>query len=250
MTQFPRQTYLLTLLLWLSLLALPVAADEIRVAVASNFLSTLKQLAPQFEAESGHRLRISSGSTGKFYAQIRHGAPFDLLLAADTERPERLVEEGLADAESRFTYAYGRLVLWAPGTATEGCRQRLSAGRFRHLAIANPKTAPYGRVAEELLKQLALWERVRSKLVRGENIVQTLQFVESGNAELGLVAFSLVKGREAEGCLWMVPEQEYRPLAQQAVALTRASEASYSFLTYLRSDAARALIAASGYGIK
>ncbi|RRJ82915.1 molybdate ABC transporter substrate-binding protein [Aestuariirhabdus litorea] len=231
---------LLLVLCW----APPLSAAEVRVAVASNFMGTAQRLAEDFERHSGHRLLISYGSTGKLYTQIYHGAPFDLFLAADAERPRRAELEGLAVSGSRITYATGQLALWSPrGNPFE----RLTRGEFRRLAIANPDTAPYGFAAREVIGRLVA-SGVQQKLVYGENISQTHQFVASGNAELGFVALSQLQQERPEH-LWLVPANSYPPIEQQAVLLTRGqgSEAARDFLTYLQGERATAIIIAGGY---
>jgi molybdate transport system substrate-binding protein len=229
----------------------PLKAATVNVAVASNFAATLRLLATAFNRESGHQLRISSASTGKLYAQIVQGAPYDVFLAADSDRPERLVHLGLAAGDSRFTYARGRLLLWSPrsGFAGDGV-EILTQGRFRHLAIANPKTAPYGVAARQALESLGLWETIEPRLVRGENIGQTFQYVASGAAELGLVSRSQLPALNAgAGYDWPVPSHLHTPIRQQAVLLARGAgnPAATDFLIFLRSDIAAALIAEAGY---
>lgn len=240
------------LLVGLLLAAAPARADEIYVAVASNFLETLRQLATRFEAVSGHRLKLISGSTGKHYAQIRHGAPFDLYFAADARRPALLEQAGLIQPGSRFTYAIGRLVLWSPmaGLVDDRGRVLKRKGEFRHLAIANPKLAPYGRAARQVLEALGLWQALQQRIVRGENIGQAHQFVNSGNAELGLLARSQVwhPDRGIEGSWWEIPEDLYSPIEQQAVLL-RDHAAARDFLAFVTGGEGRALIRASGYGV-
>lgn len=224
---------------------LPVA-DEIRVAVASNFAEAARRLATAFEAESGHRVTLVIGATGKLYAQIHHGAPFDAYLAADRRRPERLEREGLARPGSRFTYALGELVLWSPRPGYVDPEGRvLEAGEFRHLAIANPRLAPYGRAAREVLEALGLWQRLQGRMVRGENIGQAFQFVRSGNAELGFVARSQLGGAEA-GSRWPVPSDLHAPIVQQAVLL-KEKPAARAFLAFLRGRRGRAIITDQGY---
>lgn len=243
---------LFPLLLW-AVPALTLAA-EATVAVAANFAAPAAQLVQAFATRSGHQLRLSSASTGKLYAQISHGAPFDLLLAADQQTPQRLIDDGLAVADSRFTYALGTLVLWSADAALiangDG-EQILKQGNFRHLAIANPELAPYGRAAEQTLQTLGLSGALRSKLVMGESIAQTHQFVASGNAELGLLAYSQVvtEGRLSSGSWWLVPSSLYQPLAQDAVILQRGAgnPAVSAFITYLKSAEALTLMANYGY---
>jgi molybdate transport system substrate-binding protein len=227
----------------------PSHSDEIRVAAASNFSGVITVLAKRFEGETGHRVVLSFGSTGKHHAQITNGAPFDAFFAADTARPQRLEEAGIAIADSRFTYAAGRIVLWSPQSGyvdSEG--KVLATGDFRHLAIANPLLAPYGRAAQEVLEEIGLWTGLAGRLVRGENISQTFQFVHSGNAELGFVAYAQVRqlGLGEDGSLWDVPRTLYTPIEQQAVLLTDNATAR-AFLSYVRSDEARTFIRNAGY---
>jgi molybdate transport system substrate-binding protein len=228
-------------------------ADEIQVAVASNFTSPMRVITEQFERDTGHKVLLSFGSTGKLYAQIRNGAPFSILLAADEQIPVRLEDEGLGVAGSRFTYAIGTLVLWS---ANEGYvddqGKVLTHQAYRHLAIANPKTAPYGAAAMATLTKLGLADSVRGKLVQGENIAQTHQFVASGNAELGFVALSQVieSGEIRQGSGWVVPATYHPPIRQDALLLNkgRDSPAAHALLDYLRSAKATEVINAYGYG--
>ena len=243
-------------LLSLFVLLFPPAAgaDELQVAVAANFTAPIKALAPEFEKATGHKLQLSFGSTGKFYAQIRNGAPFEVLLAADETTPARLVEEGAALAGSRFTYAIGKLALWsAQAGYVDEQGEVLKTGGFRHLAIANPKLAPYGAAAVATLRALGLLDAVRGKLVQAEDIAQTHQFVASGNAELGFVALSQVQkaGKLAAGSAWVVPAGLYQPIRQDAVILApgRGKAAAQALMDYLKSDKARAVIASYGYGL-
>lgn len=247
----PRIAWCVLLVLGL-VVALPAQALEVRVAVAANFLTTARVLAAGFEKSGGEPVVFSFGSTGQLAAQIRHGAPFDVFLAADAERPRLLEREGFAVIGSRFTYAIGRLVLWSakPGYV-DGAGGVLRTGRFEHLAIANPRTAPYGTAARQVLKALGLWGSLRERLVLGENISQTYQFVVSGNAPLGFVALSEVVGRPAAGSRWLVPQSLYGPIEQQAVLLTHAGDRAGArrFLAYLRSDAGTTAIERFGYGV-
>ena len=236
--------------------ALPAAAAEVRAAVASNFLLPLKALVPEFERSSGYTVTTSAGSTGKLYAQIVNGAPFDVFLAADAARPERLVDEGLADRASRFTYARGRLMLWSndPETAGADCRTLVANTGNGRIAIANTKTAPYGAAAREALHQLDLWDTVSSRIVYGENIGQTFQFVDTRNARFGFVALSQMRLRDADdptGCGWQVPEAMHAPLEQQAVLLRAGQDnvAARAFLAYLASAGARDEIRRMGYAV-
>jgi molybdate transport system substrate-binding protein len=239
----------LFLLLAVSLVASPVVAGTLRVAVASNFAATLQDLAQAFEKQTGHRVLVAPGSTGKHYAQIRHGAPFDLFFAADSRRPKLLETAGLAVAGSRFTYARGRVVLWSPRPGyVDTAGEVLTSDTYRHLAIANPKLAPYGVAAREVLERRGLWAALQSRLVRGENIAQTYQFVKSGNAELGFVARSQIQrpGKGPAGSWWLVPETAYTPIDQQVIQLSEKAVAG-DFLRYVQSDAARAIIRGYGY---
>jgi molybdate transport system substrate-binding protein len=238
------------------LFAVSATADEINVAVAANFLGTLEQLAPKFRQASGHTLKISSGASGQFYAQIKNGAPFDVFLSADNERPKQLADEGLAIARSRFTYAVGKLVLWSPkANVLDDSGAVLKSDRYRFVAVANPRTAPYGAAAQDVLTKLGLWETLNAekRVVVGENIGQTYQFVATGNAELGFVALSQVlKGGKVTGSAWQPPESMYPRIAQDAVVLksTNKLTAANAFLTWLRSDAtARSIIEAAGYRV-
>ena len=224
-------------------------AAEIRVAVASNFARAMTSLARNFEENTGHKVKLVFGSTGKHYAQIRNGAPFDVFFAADIKRPRLLEEEGITVSGSRFTYATGKLILWSPipdYVDAEG--GVLRHGSFRYLAIANPDLAPYGRAAREFLQSRGLWNELKQKTVRGENIGQAFQFVSSGNAELGLVAFSQVRNihRPVEGSYWEVPASLYTPIEQQAVLLTD-NEAGRSFISYIKSKPALKIISNHGY---
>ncbi|MBK0398839.1 molybdate ABC transporter substrate-binding protein [Limibaculum sp. M0105] len=240
----------------LGLAFLPVAAPagESRVAVATNFLDAAEALAIGFETETGHRLSFTAGATGKLYAQIVEGAPFDVFLAADQARPERLVAEGLAEEGSQFTYATGRLALWSAEAGRVGAdgSVTLAEGDFRALAIANPDLAPYGVAASETLGNLGLWEALTPKIVMGQNIGQTLALVATGNAELGLVALAALQapGQSLGGSAWEVPLELHSPIRQDAVLLTRGhdNQAARAFLEYLQSPGARGLIASFGYG--
>jgi len=234
--------------------AFAARADQVRVAVASNFAAPMQRIAEAFARDSGHHALLSFGATGKFVAQIANGAPFDVFLSADQESALRLERESLAVANSRFTYAVGTLVLWSatPGTV-DAAGEVLKTGDFKHLAIANAKTAPYGSAAVEVLKTLGLFDRLAPRLVHGENIAQTQQFVATGNAELGFVALAQVlrDGKIGSGSAWIVPAGLHAPLRQDAVLLARGrgNPAATALLDYLKSDAARALIRAHGYAL-
>jgi molybdate transport system substrate-binding protein len=230
----------------------PVHAADLSVAVAANFTAPMQKIAAGFEQISGHRVLLSLGSTGGFQAQIRNGAPFQILLAADDEVPARLEHDGHAVAGSRFTYAIGRLVLWSRNPSlVDGQGEILRSGRFDRIAIANPKLAPYGAAAMEVLGRMGLIEAIRPRIVQGDNINQTWQFVATGNASLGFVALSQVQldGRIAEGSGWIVPENLHEPIRQDAVLLKtgKDSQAAAALLQYLRSEAARSVMRAYGY---
>lgn len=231
------------------------SADEVQVAVAANFTAPMQRIAAQFEKDTGHKAVLSFGATGKFYAQIVNGAPFEVLLAADDETPARLEKEGQGMAGSRFTYAVGKLVLWsADPKLVDAQGEVLKTGNFRHLAIANPKTAPYGTAAVEALGKLGLLAGLQGRFVQGENISQTQQFVVTGNAELGFVALSQVlkDGKLASGSAWTVPASLYQPIRQDAVLLAKGKDkpAAGALLAYLKGDKARTVIAAFGYGLR
>lgn len=237
-----------------AMLSLPAHAEPLVVAVAANFASPFQQISKGFSAATGHQLVVSTGSTGKLHAQVRNGAPFALLIAADDETPAKLIAEGLAVQGSSFTYAMGRLVLWSakPGYV-DAKGDVLKQADFKHLALANPKLAPYGVAAVEVLAKLGLTDKLRSRLVQGENIAQAHQFVATGNAELGFVALSqvAVPGKPQTGSAWVVPTELYAPIRQNAVLLKKGANqaAAQALLSYLRSDAAKAVIRHWGYGL-
>lgn len=239
--------------LGLAALMLPGAhAGEVSVAVAANFTAPMQKIAAQFEQDTGHKAVLSFGATGKFYAQIKNGAPFGILLAADDTTPEKIAREGLGDGATRFTYAIGQLVLWSkqPGYVdAEG--KVLQKTDWQHIAIANPKLAPYGLAAMQTLDKLGLTAQVQPRVVTGENIGQTYQFAASGNAQLGFVALSQVMedGRLREGSAWVVPGNLHEPIRQDAIVLKpgQGSEAAAALMQYLRDDKARAVIKSYGY---
>lgn len=229
-------------------------AGEVQVAVAANFAGPMEKLAEQFQRDTGHKAVVATGATGKFYAQIRNGAPFEVLLAADDETPARLETEGHVVAGSRFTYATGRLVLWS---AKEGVVDNggnvLKTGSYKHLAIANPKTAPYGAAAVATLQKLGLYDTVQPRIVQGENIAQAWQFASTGNAELGFVAQAQVwrDGKFTAGSGWIVPATMHDPIRQDAALLAKGAgnPAAQALLQYLRTDKAKALIRTFGYEV-
>ncbi|WP_069471965.1 molybdate ABC transporter substrate-binding protein [Candidatus Marithrix sp. Canyon 246] len=222
-----------------------VSADVLHVAVAANFIKPIKILKRQFEAESGHRVMLSVGATGQLYAQIKHGAPYDVFLAADTKRPKMLIREAVAD--SFFIYAIGKLVLWNPRGDS---LKLLTTGKFRHLAIAKPKLAPYGKAAKQALIKLGLWRKVQGKLVQAHNIGQNFQFIATGSAELGFVALSQVV--QQTGSYWQVPDDFYRPIKQAGVILKNAknNKAAQAFMSFLASPAISKKIVDFGYMLR
>lgn len=244
-------------LLFMLAFAVPSARGESAlVAVASNFAEAATEIAQRFATETGHRVEISFGGTGKFYAQIRAGAPYDLFLAADRERPEKLVAEGVAVAGSRFTYAIGRLTLWSadPGRIGADPQAILADPAIRAIAIANPALAPYGRAAAEALQNLGLRRQLRPRLVMAENVGQAFALVATGNAEAGFVARSLLEGRRGRalgGSRWDVPASLHTPIRQDAVLLVRAAAnpVARAFHEFLRGAKARAIMARLGYKV-
>ena len=242
----------LSLLAALLLASSAVLADEVQVAVAANFTAPMQQIAALFEKDSGHKASLAFGATGKFYAQIANGAPFEILLAADNETPARIEKEGLGVAGSRFTYAVGKLVLWsASADLVDGAGAVLKTGNFKHLSLANPKAAPYGAAAIEAMTKLGVLAEITPRIVQGENLSQAHQFVVSGNAELGFVALSQVykDGKLSSGSMWSVPANLYQPILQDAVLLAKGRDkpAATALLAYLKGDKARAIIKSYGY---
>ena len=236
------------MVLWLGV----AQAAEVSVAVAANFTVPMQKIASLFEQDTGHKAVLAFGSTGRFYAQVRNGAPFQVLLAADDETPARLEREGAGVAGSRFTYAVGRLVLWSRQPGLVDARgEVLKSGRFDKLALADPKLAPYGAAAMETMAALGVLEAVRPRFVQGESIAQTYQFVASENAQLGFVALSQVfaDGRITSGSGWVVPPELHAPIRQDAILLDkgRGNPAATALLQYLRSEKARAIIRSHGY---
>ncbi len=242
----------LTILLCALLLAVAAHADEVQVAVAANFTGPMEKIAPAFEKATGHKALIAYGTVGKFYAQIKNGAPFDVLISSDDQTPIRLEKDALAITESRFTYAIGKLVLWSakPGLVDDK-GEVLKRGDFHHLAIANPKMAVYGAAAVEVMKKLGVDGALEPKLVFGESITQAYQFTATGNAELGFVALSQIykDGQYAPGSYWLIPPALYPQIRQDAVLLVRGKNnpAAAALLSYLKSDTAKQVIRAHGY---
>ncbi len=229
--------------------AVPAVAAEIRVAVAANFIEPVKEIGALFTKATGHQAVFSSGATGQLYTQITQDAPFEVFLAADQATPQQAIDEGFAVAGTRFTYATGRLALFSKDPALVKGEAALTEGRFAKLAIANPATAPYGAAAVEAMKALGVHDAFAPKLVQGNNIAQTYQFVETGNAELGFVALSQIV-RHAEGSRWLVPDSLHAPIAQDAVLLKRGadSEAARAFLAFFKGPEGRAVVEKFGYG--
>ena len=232
-------------------------AEEVTVAVAANFTAPMQKIAQTFEQDTGHKALLAFGATGKFYAQIKNGAPFAVLLSADDETPARLEKEGVAIAGTRFTYAIGRLALWSknPLLVDDKGQVLLSnatdKNSFKKIAIADPKLAPYGAAAMEVLDRMGALAKVRSKLVQGDSIGQAFQFVMTENAELGFVALSQISidGRITQGSAWVVPQNLFTPLKQDAVLLPlgKNSAAALALMKYMRTDRAQAIIRAYGY---
>ena len=243
----PLYKSLIALLLWT-----PFShADELTIAVAANFTRAAKQLVAEFEQHSTHRVHLAFGSTGAQYAQIIHGAPFDAFFAADARTPMRLEEDGRIQPGSRFTYARGQLILWSPKVGVVDPEGKvLQRGDFAHLAMANPRLAPYGLAAQQTLEALGVAEKLQEKLVRGENISQAHQFIHSGAAGLGFVALAQIidpeKPEQISGSYWRVPADLYEPIEQQAVLLSD-KKAAREFVDFVRSEKGKGIIRAYGY---
>ncbi len=237
-------------MLYVSCHVTPTWADDVRVAVATNFAGAMDALVAAFEAQSEHTVLVSSGSTGSHYAQIKNGAPFEVFFAADAERPGMLEREGIALAGSRFRYAVGRLVLWSAQSGyVDADGAVLATGNYRHLAIANPGLAPYGSAARDVLRTRGLWANVQTRLVQGQDIGQTYSFVATGNAELGFIALAQIErpGRRVAGSYWLVPESLHEPIEQYAVLL-RDTPGARAFVEFVKTEEARAIIRNYGYG--
>ncbi|MGH8438890.1 MAG: molybdate ABC transporter substrate-binding protein [Pseudomonas sp.] len=229
-------------------------ADEVQVAVAANFTAPIQAIAKEFEKDTGHKLVVASGATGQFYTQIKNGAPFEVFLAADDSTPAKLESEGDSVKGSRFTYAIGTLALWSakPGYV-DAKGEVLKKNEFKHLSIANPKAAPYGLAATQVLDTLKLTEATKAKIVEGQNITQAFQFVSTGNAELGFVALSQIykDGKVTEGSAWIVPASLHEPIRQDALILNKGKDnpAAKALVDYLKGPKAAALIKSYGYEI-
>ena len=244
----------LAILGWLALTAGPQGTEahaaEVKVAIAANFTEPVKEIAPLFEKVTGHKLVLSFGATGQFYAQIGQGAPFEILLAADKATPTKVVADGHAVPGTQFTYAIGKLVLYSKTAGLVEGEEMLRSGKFDKIAIANPALAPYGLAGDETLKALGLFETLSPKIVRGNTIAQTYEFIATGNAELGFVALSQVIFVSG-GSRWLVPAKLYSEIAQDAVLLKTGAgnDAARAFLVFLKGSEARAVIEKYGYGI-
>lgn len=240
----------------LSLLAIATAdADEVQVAVAANFTGPMQVIAALFARDTGHQASLSYGASGKFYAQISNGAPFEVFLSADDKIPAKLVSEGKAVADSKFTYAVGTLILWSADPKLVDARgDVLNSGNFKRLAIANPKTAPYGGAAIEVLTGLKLLDAVQPKFVQGESIAQAFQFASTGNAELSFVALSQVfkDGKLTSGSGWIVPGHLHNPIRQDGVILAKGKDkpAAIALMNYLKGEKAQAVIKSFGYALR
>ena len=225
-----------------------VRADTVRVAVASNFTETARELAQAFRNNTGHEAVLSFGASGQFYAQIKEGAPFEVFLSADDSRPKKLVDDNLGIANEEFTYAVGKLVLWSRKSGLSLNEETLKKGEFSKIAIANPVAAPYGAAAVEVMKALDVYDELLPKIVQGNSIAQTFQFVNTDNAELGFIALSQIPNRK-EGSWWIVPGKYYKQINQDAVLLKSGAKnnAAIAFMAFLRSSVAHSIIQKSGY---
>ena len=245
--------FLLSLVL-LVLAVTPALAEQVMVAVAANFVPPFREIATEFEKASGHTIQVVSGASGAFFTQIKNGAPFDVFFSADSERPKLLEEEGLGVKGSRFTYAIGRLVLWSPNPDLVKGEDTLRSGTFKHLAIADPKNAPYGVAAKQTMQKLGVWESIQPRLVLGESLGQTIGFVESGNAELGFLALSQVMDPKikGKGHHWDVPSNLHEPIQQDVVLLAKGKDnpAAKALMEFIGGPQAKAIIERYGYELK
>ena len=242
------------LFLLLFVAATTAYAEEVQVAVAANFVPPFKEISAEFEKATGHKVQSSPGSSGKFYAQIKNGAPFEVFFSADDERPKLLEDEGFGVKGTRFTYAVGRLVLWSPDPSLVNGEQVLRTDKFKHLAVANPKTAPYGTAAMQAMQKLVLWDHLQSRIVLGENLGQTIGFIESGNAELGFLALSQVLNPKikGKGSRWDVPNNLHEPIRQDAILLAKgqSNPAAKALMEFMHGPQAQAIIERYGYELK
>jgi molybdate transport system substrate-binding protein len=237
-----------------SLAVTPALAEQVLVAVAANFVPPFREVATEFEKATGHTVQVASGSSGNFYSQIKNGAPYDVFFSADVERPKLLEDEGLGVHGSRFTYALGRLVLWSPDPNLVKGEDTLRSESFKRLAIANPKTAPYGMAARQAMQKLGVWETVQPRLVMGENLGQTMGFIESGNAQLGFLALSQVMDLKlkGKGGRWDVPIHLHEPIKQDVVLLVKGKDnpAAKALMEFVGGPQATAIIERYGYELK
>lgn len=229
----------------------PAFADQVLVAVSANFIPPFREIATEFEKATGHAVRVAAGSSGNFHSQIKNGAPFEVFLSADTERPKLLEDEGLGVKDSRFTYAIGRLVLWSPNPDLIKGEETLRSRNYKRLAIANPKTAPYGVAAMQAMQKLELWDSLQPHIVMGESLGQTMGFIESGNAQLGFVALSQVLDPKikGQGSRWVVPTNLHEPIKQDVILLTKGNEnvAAKALMEFLGSPKSKTIIERYGY---
>ncbi|MBS0167697.1 MAG: molybdate ABC transporter substrate-binding protein [Nitrospira sp.] len=232
----------------------PAFAEQVLVAVAANFIPPFREIALEFEKSTGHQLQVAGGSSGNFYSQIKNGAPFDVFFSADMERPKLLEDEGLGVKDSRFTYAIGRLVLWSPNENLITGEETLRSKQYKRLAIANPKTAPYGVAAMQAMQRLTLWDSLQSQLVMGESLGQTMGFIESGNAQLGFVALSQVLAPKikGKGSRWDVPTNLHEPINQGVLLLAKAkdNQAAKALMEFIGGPQAKKIIERYGYELK
>jgi len=232
----------------------PAFAEQVLVAVAANFVPPFREIAIEFETATGHNVRVAAGSSGNFHSQIKNGAPFDVFFSADMERPKLLEDEGFGVKNSRFTYAIGRLVLWSPNADLVKGEETLRSKNFKRLAIANPKTAPYGVAAMQTMQKLDLWEILQPQIVMGENIGQTMGFIESGNVQLGFVALSqaLDPKIKGQGSRWDVPANLHEPIKQDVILLTKGKDnaAAKALMEFMGGTQAKAIIEHYGYELK
>lgn len=241
-------------LYFISILLLPrlAWAEQVKVAVATNFVKPMQAISQAFEQSSEHKVQLSFASSGKFYAQIRNGAPYHVFLSADQDKPNRLVKDKLALADSQFTYALGTLVLWSRDTdLIKNSSEVLQSGQFNKLALANPKLAPFGVASIQVMDKLGLKEQLLPRLVRGENVAQAFQFIASGNAELGFIALAqiLENGEISKGSAWIVPPHLHEPIRQDAILLKKGTgnSAALALLEFIKTPQAQGIIQQFGY---
>jgi molybdate transport system substrate-binding protein len=244
----------LCVLVLVMLAVTPVFAEPVLVAVAANFIPPFREIALEFEKSTGHQLKVVGGSSGNFYTQIQNGAPFEVFFSADNERPKKLEDEGLGVKDTRFTYAIGRLVLWSANADLIKGEETLRSKTFKRLAMANPKTAPYGVAAMQALQKLELWDSFQSQLVMGESIGQTMGFIESGNAQVGFVALSQIMDPKikGKGSRWHVPTTLHEPIKQDVILLAKGKEnpAAKDLLEFIGGPQAKTIIERYGYELK